>query len=90
MRALKTIEVTQADIEAAGESFRCSAATCPIAQAICRALHMDTDQQVVLVEETRVLVGARAYWLPPAARDFIVQFDDGSTVEPFSFDWDGP
>lgn len=84
------IEVTQLDID---EGYQGDCEFCPIARAVsvkikpgftCRV----SRTEIALFNEWRSLMG----WLklPVWATEFVVRFDKGFPVRPFSFDLDIP
>ena len=81
------IEVTQ-DLIDKGEAKDCS--SCPVALAILVA----TGAQAVEVYATGGFLATRRrgteFVMPVEARQFIVDFDAGKRVAPFSFDLDLP
>lgn len=79
------IEVTQEDIDAAvkGNSSRCAVATA-IARQIGDAGHVIVDVQTIRF--SRLDKRARLYYLtPPVVTSYIIDFDAGDPIEPFSF-----
>lgn len=72
------IEVTQADIDK-GEASNCS--ECPVALAARRAFL----SRNVSVNQVILCTNQDIYSLPKSARQFILDFDDGKPVKPFSF-----
>lgn len=82
------IHVTQEDIDA-GKA--CLGSVCPISMAIKRqrptATRIETDMQLI-----RWSVGRRRYYrlTPRTAQQFIVDFDAGVKVKPFSFNLGAP
>jgi hypothetical protein len=85
------INVAQKDID---DGVRESCAACPVALAIRRKIRQGgiavADRYMVVsgvqVTSSHTLIGTSSYSNPPEARAFIVAFDSGETVEPFSFD----
>ena len=75
------IEVTQADIEAGvqGEPRKCA-----IALAVQRALNMKVEIGGV----TLYVKDGTTCRLPEIVQDFIMHFDYGNPVQPFSFEVD--
>ncbi len=73
------IKVEQSDIDGGA---RCNGNHCPIALAIKRAIK--SDDVCVGVIDGRI--GLREILLPPAAIDFVAQFDLGKDVTPFEFE----
>lgn len=73
------IRVTKEDI-INGESGSCD--NCPIARAIIRTFNIDD----VAVDATYIDIEDRVYRTPVVAAEFIYNFDDGKTVEPFDFE----
>jgi len=82
------IEVTQADIDrGVCESYM----ACPIVHATRRALdvkHVWIDEDGITVIDANNVVSVMA--VPQSAFDFIVRFDGGKHVEPFTFDLEVP
>lgn len=86
------IEVTREDIE---NGIRKQASCCPIALAICRALHLKSEDEIVEVEGSNMVEFNRGmsdkigYILGPAMRHevhrFIRDFDNEEYVHPFNF-----
>lgn len=65
---------------------RNSCADCPIALAVKRMLKLDN---VLVYSHVRVIdnsLKATYYKLPKKATDFILKFDEGHTVKPFTFE----
>lgn len=76
------IQVTQQDIDAAQ-----GMPGCPIWQAMMRLLPVHT----VRVQSDSILTsGCKPIILPQIAKDFITQYDTGTSVKPFEFeiDWE--
>jgi hypothetical protein len=78
-----TIDVTADDI-ANGVRGRCS--TCPVALAVRRVPGLEKWE----VGGMSAFYGASSFPLPCAASRFIMDFDGGRPVEPFSFEVDVP
>ena len=79
------IHVTQEDIDA-GQA--CRGASCPIALALRRASRARRTT-LVSVNPWSATIGIRGRrWadLPDEAAQFVIQFDKGFTVAPFTFD----
>lgn len=79
-----TIDVTQADIDA---GKRCSLTKCPVALAARRAV---PQAECVTVSTAiqfwpPVQEYQKAYLMPREVANFIALFDDGKTVQPFTF-----
>lgn len=79
------IEVTQEDIEN-GKPY--SAWSCAIAVAIRRA----TRREIVWVKlgENTIALYRREIPLPHSVKEWAERFDEGRSVEPFTFDLDIP
>ena len=73
------IEVTAEDIKN-GKKLNCF--WCPIALAVSRSANTPD----CWVDNTRVEIRGMIYQLPREAGQFIVDFDKGARVEPFSFE----
>lgn len=75
----KTIHVTQHDINC---GFQRSNSSCPIALAVGRVF----DDAPVIVRTATIAVGcSNEMRLPRSARTFVVRYDGGDVVAPFSF-----
>lgn len=75
------IKVTQKNIE---EGKKCSRGWCPIAQAMRDKFGKDCDPRV---DWHHIALGASTYYETPAtAVQFIEDFDNGRSVEPFEFE----
>jgi hypothetical protein len=84
------VEVTEADIERAhkNDSYKCV-----VAQAVARivpdATHVDVDTQTIRF--TRQETGERLIYLTPyAVQGYVIAFDAGEAIEPFSFQLRNP
>jgi hypothetical protein len=77
----KTINVTQDDIDNGNVGDACA---CPVALALRRAFK--TGGYDFYVEDKCMFVNNYAYFNPPEVKNFIVNFDHGIKVEPFSFE----
>jgi hypothetical protein len=73
-----TINVTQADIDQGAPDC---VDNCPIALAIIRAV----GHPYVAVDRLHAKVSGREYRLPVTAQCFILDFDAGDSVAPFTF-----
>lgn len=81
-----TVNVTQRDIDAAWEAMDTNPAfdatkQCPIA----RALHRHPATRRVAVTGDQVLISGQLANLPAEAIAFVVAFDSGEPVAPFTF-----
>ena len=72
------IYVTKSDIK---EGIQCSSGQCPIARSLQRRF----PGRHVSVGAHGGAVGGRIFPLPPSAQRFIVRFDVGRKMRPFSF-----
>lgn len=77
-----TVEVTQADIDA---GIKESCVDCPIARAISRAVRVDARVGTYWVS-WRIGNFLTELTLPVAAVGWIMAFDRGYPVEPFTFE----
>ena len=86
------INVTQSDID---NGIRNSTCSCPIALAAKRAINdgalpsvccSDIEFEYKTERDGDVVYRFKSAYLPTIARDFIRKFDNGGTVEPFSFE----
>lgn len=74
------IEVTQDDIDKGVKNNACQ---CPVARAIARG----TEEEWVVDSHSLVRMrDARVWHTPPAAYWFINRYDQGESVEPFTFE----
>jgi len=71
------IEVTQKDID---NGIRCDIGNCPIALAMTRRFN-----KRVTIGQSYTLCNDKVVSLPFDARTFILEFDDGKIVQPFTF-----
>lgn len=82
------IEVTERDIERArvNDSYHCVVSQA-IARSVPTATHIETDTQAIrfTVEGER-----RIYLTPYAVQGYVIAFDAGEAIEPFSFQIDRP
>ena len=81
------VNVTQEHIDK-GERYSTSA--CPIARALKDVLPADSCAVNVRAAVAVWFQNSGYYraWLPHSAQDFVVEFDSGQDVEPFSFELD--
>jgi hypothetical protein len=83
-----TVEVTERDIERA---HRNDSYTCVVAQAVARtvkeATRIEVDTQTIrfTVDDER-----RVYMTPYAVQGYVIAFDAGDAIEPFSFQLRNP
>ncbi len=83
---MKTIKVTQKDIDAANKWRNAGAKgswgkLCPIGRAVTRSL----NSKKIWVGHTNVEIGTWPHILPIKAQKFIESWDNELDVEPFSF-----
>ena len=81
------VNVTQEHINK-GERY--SSVSCPIAWALRDALSVDCYGVNVRASEATWFDNGhwRRTWLPDTAQHFVVEFDKGHNMEPFSFELD--
>lgn len=81
-----TINVTEADI---ATGTRQSATACPIALAAMRVLDLEPGWAFAFLDWLSIHDPARTtphtYRLPDEANNFIIAFDEGALVAPFTF-----
>lgn len=80
------IEVKQIDIE---RGVRYSSILCPVARAVKRAIKMPLQYRSLQIQYDLELNG-KIIVLPQRVRKFVVRFDAGKSVRPFSFELDYP
>src|SRR5262245_37012527 len=79
----RTITITEKDIE---KAHRNNSYKCVVAQAVARAFpnghHIEVDTQTIRFTDGHE---RKAYLTPYAVQGYVVAFDAGDRIEPFSF-----